>query len=185
MKTKLLHLLMVALLCTLGAGVAWSQATSGKVKGTITSGGKPVPNAQVILTSIATGKTYKMKTDRDGTFAGVGITFGDYQQEIESATGEKPKMWGSAIIGFGTHHYKYDTGREGDMPLACFSPRKAATVVYNMGAFGESDPLRAKLGKHKIDGSCLHIKKLADLDQATLKAMIVKSVAASRAKESK
>ena len=100
---------------------------------------------------------------------------------MQSATGEKPKMWGPSIVGFGSHHYKYDTGREGDIPLACFSPRKAGTVVYNMGAFGESDPLRAKLGKHKIDGSCLHIKKLADVDQAVLKAMIVKSVEAKRA----
>jgi tetratricopeptide (TPR) repeat protein len=101
MKTKLLHLLMVALLCTLGAGVAWSQATSGKVKGTITSGGKPVPNAQVILTSTATGKTYKMKTDRDGSFAGVGITFGEYQQEIESATGEKLYKRPIRVLGEG------------------------------------------------------------------------------------
>lgn len=104
---------------------------------------------------------------------------------MESATGEKAKMWGSSIIGYGSYHYKYDTGREGDMPLAGFSPRKAATVVYNMGAFGESDPLRAKLGKHKIDGSCLHIKKLADIDQSVLKTMITKSVAAKRAQESK
>lgn len=89
MKKKLLHVFTVALLCMLGAGVAWSQATSGKVKGTITSGGKPVPNVQVILTSTTTGKTYKMKTDRDGSFAGVGIAFGQYDQEIESATGEK------------------------------------------------------------------------------------------------
>ena len=53
---------------------------------------------------------------------------------MQSASGEKPKMWGSSIIGFGSYHYKYDSGREGDMPLIGFSPRKAATVLYNMAA---------------------------------------------------
>ncbi|HEY7405069.1 MAG TPA: tetratricopeptide repeat protein [Candidatus Angelobacter sp.] len=101
MKTKLLHALMVTLLFVLGAGVAWPQATSGKVKGTITSGGKPVPNAQVILTSTNTGKTYKMKTDRDGSFAGVGITFGEYEQEIQSATGEKLYKRKVNVVGEG------------------------------------------------------------------------------------
>ena len=71
------------------------------------------------------------------------------------------------------------------MPLACFSPRKAGTVIYNMGAFGQSDPLRAKLGKHKIDGSCLHIKKLAEIDQSVLKTMIATSAATKRAEHSK
>jgi hypothetical protein len=100
---------------------------------------------------------------------------------MQSATGEKPTMWGPAIIGFGSHHYAYESGREGDTPLACFSPRKAATVIYGMTGFGESGPLLAKLGKHKVDGSCLHIKKLADVDQKVLETLIVKSVAAKRA----
>jgi len=99
---------------------------------------------------------------------------------MENVTGEKPKMWGPSIIGFGSYHYKYETGREGDMPLACFSPRKAATVVYGMG-FSDSEALRAKLGKHTLSGSCLHIKKLADVDQKVLEKMVVKSVAARRA----
>src|SRR5215831_18128806 len=66
---------------------------------------------------------------------------------MQSATGEKPKMWGPSIIGFGSYHYTYDTGREGDMPLIGFSPRKAATVVYGLMGFSESEALRAKLGK--------------------------------------
>src|SRR4051794_13596946 len=83
---------------------------------------------------------------------------------MQNATGEKPKMWGPSIIGFGSYHYKYETGREGDMPLAGFSPRKAATVVY--GLMGDdSEALRAKLGKHTTGGGCLYIKKLADVDQ--------------------
>src|ERR1700687_3211819 len=67
---------------------------------------------------------------------------------MQSATGEKPKMWGPSIIGFGSYHYKYESGREGDMPLAGFSPRKAATVLYNFTGFPGADALLAKLGKH-------------------------------------
>src|ERR1035441_1541468 len=66
---------------------------------------------------------------------------------MRGATGEKPKMWGPSIIGFGSYHYKYDTGREGDAPLAAFSPRKAATVLYGLTGFSGSEALLAKLGK--------------------------------------
>jgi|SRR5271157_529543 len=95
---------------------------------------------------------------------------------IESATGEKPKMWGPSIIGFGTHHYKYESGREGDTPLIAFSPRKAAFVLY--GVADSSD-----LGKHSTGKGCLYIKKLADVDQKVLEAQVVKSVAAKRAQK--
>jgi len=101
---------------------------------------------------------------------------------MESAAGEKPKMWGPSIIGFGNYHYTYDSGREGDMPLIAFSPRKAATVLYNMIAFSGSEALLAKLGKHTTGKGCLYIKKLADVDQQVLKALIRKSLAASRAR---
>jgi hypothetical protein len=101
---------------------------------------------------------------------------------MQSATGEKPKMWGPSIIGFGSYHYKYDSGREGDMPLAGFSPRKAATVFYVMTGFSESEALLAKLGKHTSGKACLYIKKLADVDQKVLKTLVVKSVAAMRAR---
>jgi hypothetical protein len=101
---------------------------------------------------------------------------------MQSATGEKPTMWGPSIIGFGSYHYTYDSRREGDMPLAGFSPRKAATVLYGMTEFTESQALLAKLGKHTVGGGCLYIKKLADVDQRVLKALVVKSVAAKRAR---
>jgi hypothetical protein len=103
---------------------------------------------------------------------------------MQSATGEKPKMWGPSIIGFGSYHYKYDSGREGDMPIAGFSPRKAATVLYVMTGFSASEALLAKLGKHTTGKACLHIKKLADVDQKVLESLIVKSVAAMRARHS-
>ncbi len=101
---------------------------------------------------------------------------------MQSAAGEEPKMWGSSIIGFGSYHYTYDSGREGDMPLIGFSPRKAATVLYNMTGFSDSEALLAKLGKHTTGKGCLYIKKLADVDQQVLEALIVKSVAAMRAR---
>ena len=94
-------------------------------------------------------------------------------------------MWGPSIIGFGSCPYKYESGREGVMPLAGFSPRKAATVVYDMTGFGESEALRAKLGKHTTGRSCLYIKKLADVDQKVLQKLILKSVAAKRVEHAK
>jgi hypothetical protein len=103
-------------------------------------------------------------------------------QLMQSAAGEKPQMWGPSIVGFGSYHYKYESGREGDMPLIAFSPRKAATVLYNMTGFSDSEVLLGKLGKHTTGKGCLYIKKLADVDQHVLEAMVVKSVAAMRAR---
>jgi hypothetical protein len=101
---------------------------------------------------------------------------------MQSVTGENLKMWGPSIIGFGTYHYTYDSGREGDMPLAGFSPRKAATVLYSMMGYSGSAALLAKLGKPTTGGGCLYIKKLVDVDQQVFKALVVKSVAAKRAR---
>lgn len=101
---------------------------------------------------------------------------------LQHATGEKPKMWGPAIIGFGAYHYKYESGREGDMPLVAFSPRKAATVLYNLTGFEGADALLAKLGKHSLGKACLNIKKLTDVDHAVLKELAVKGAAAVRAR---
>ena len=103
---------------------------------------------------------------------------------MQAATGEKPKMWGPSIIGFGSYHYKYDSGREGDMPLVGLSPRKAATVLYGVTGFSDSEALLAKLGKHTTGKGCLYIKKLADVDQEVLEALVVESVAAMRARHS-
>ena len=101
---------------------------------------------------------------------------------LQSAAGEKPKMWGPAIIGFGSHHYAYDSGREGDMPLIAFSPRKAAIVLYNMTASSDSEALLAKLGKHSRGKGCLYIKRISDVDQQVLEALAVKAIAAMRAR---
>jgi hypothetical protein len=100
---------------------------------------------------------------------------------MQKATGQKPTMWGPSIIGFGSYHYVYDTGREGDMPLVSFSPRKAATVIYGLG--GAKD-LLPKLGKHATSGGCISVKKLADVDPKVLEAMVMKSVAATGKKHS-
>ena len=93
---------------------------------------------------------------------------------MQKAAGEKPAMWGASIIGFGSYHYIYDSGREGDMPVVGFSPRKAATVLYGLGS---SEALLPKLGKHTRGKGCVYIKKLADVDQKVLETMVAKAVA--------
>src|ERR1700682_1101682 len=95
---------------------------------------------------------------------------------MQSAAGEKPRMWGPSIIGFGSYHYMYESGREGDMPLVGFSPRKAATVLYGLTGSSESEALLVKLGKHTTGKGCLYIKKLGDVDQEVLKALVAKAV---------
>lgn len=101
---------------------------------------------------------------------------------MQSASGEKPKMWGPSIIGFGSHHYKYESGREGDMPLVAFSPRKAASVLYGVTGFRDAHELLAKLGKHTTGKGCLYIKKLSDVDQKVLEELVQQSLAARGAK---
>jgi len=101
---------------------------------------------------------------------------------MQDVAGEKPKMWGPSIIGFGTYHYRYESGREGDMPIVGFSPRKPATVLYGLRAAPDVDSLLDKLGKHTSGKGCVYIKKLADVDQKVLAELIRKSAAATRAK---
>jgi hypothetical protein len=94
------------------------------------------------------------------------------------ATGMEPAMWGPSIIGYGSYHYTYESGREGDMCRAGFSPRKGNIVLYLMGGYSnpetqaKMDALRAKLGKHKTGASCLYINKLADVDLGVLTQMV-------------
>ncbi len=94
-------------------------------------------------------------------------------------TGMEPKMWGPSIIGYGSYDYKYDSGREGTMARAGFSPRKTAMTVYLMGTYGnrqpEADALFARLGKHKTGASCLYINKLVDADLEVLEELIALS----------
>jgi hypothetical protein len=95
---------------------------------------------------------------------------------MHELTGEEPYMYGPSIIGYGTYHYKYASGREGDAPLLAFSPRKPELVIYLYSA--EVDPeLMAKLGKHKATKGCVYIKRLADVDLQVLKTLFKKSIA--------
>jgi hypothetical protein len=101
---------------------------------------------------------------------------------MQSVSRQKPTMWGPSIIGFGRYHYRYESGREGDMPLLCFSPRKSANVLY----ISLTDKaLPEKLGKHTLSGGCLHIKKLSDVDPTVLRTIVANSYAKMRAQYSK
>lgn len=89
-------------------------------------------------------------------------------------------MWGPSIVGFGSYHYVYESGREGDAPMVGFSPRKAAHVLYGATGFSGAEALLAKLGKHTTGKGCLYIKKLADVNVVALEALIERAVAAKR-----
>ena len=100
---------------------------------------------------------------------------------MRELTGEEPQMWGSSIVGFGSYHYKYASGREGDAALTGFSPRKQALTIYIMAGFEQYEELLAKLGKHTTGVSCLYIKRLEDIDMAVLRELIAKSYAHMKA----
>jgi hypothetical protein len=91
-------------------------------------------------------------------------------------TGFEAKLWGPSIIGFGTYHYVYDSGREGDMPIVAFSPRSTAIVFYLSSNFEKREELLAKLGKHKTGKGCIYVKKLEDIDMSVLRKMVHLSV---------
>jgi len=94
---------------------------------------------------------------------------------MQSVTKQPPVMWGPSIIGFGSYHYKYESGREGDMLAVGFAPRKGTMSIYIMGGFAKYDELMTKLGKHKTGKSCLYVKKLDDIDRKVLKTLIKES----------
>ena len=91
---------------------------------------------------------------------------------MREVTGEEPTMWGSSIVGFGSYHYKYESGREGDWFLTGVSPRKQNLTLYIMAGFSRYDELMDKLGKHKTGRSCLYINKLEDIDRGTLRELV-------------
>jgi len=95
---------------------------------------------------------------------------------MQKTSGFEPKMWGPSIIGFGSYHYKYTSGHEGDAPLAGFSPRKAAISLYVYLSEENREKLLSKLGKHKPAKGCIYIKKLSDVNGEVLKEMILASV---------
>jgi hypothetical protein len=95
---------------------------------------------------------------------------------MKKITKEEPIMWGPSIIGFGSYHYKYASGREGDFFVTGFSPRKQNLTLYIMSGFKRSPELMKKLGKYKTGSSCLYINKLEDVDLKVLKTLIAESV---------
>ena len=109
-----------------------------------------------------------------------GFTILEMMREV---TGMEPAMWGPSIVGFGSYHYTYASGREGDFPVTGFSPRKQNLTLYIMPGFDAYESLLSKLGKHTLGKSCLYIKKLADVDLEVLKELVAKSVSAMEASQ--
>ncbi|MGC4040002.1 MAG: DUF1801 domain-containing protein [Flavobacterium sp.] len=107
------------------------------------------------------------ETRRNDSFAVVDF--------FKSITGQEPKMWGPTIIGFGQYHYKYDSGHEGDMPIAAFSPRKDSLVFY-FSQFEGREKLLEKLGKHKSGKACVYVKKLDDINLSVLEDLTKASI---------
>lgn len=97
---------------------------------------------------------------------------------MKAVTKATPKMWGTSIVGYGSQHYKYASGREGDWFRTGFSPRKDALTLYITSSFEQYPDLMAKLGKYKTGTSCLHIKRLSDVDTRVLKQLIARSLEA-------
>ena len=95
---------------------------------------------------------------------------------MKKAAKAEPQMWGTSIVGFGSYHYKYASGREGDWFLVGFSPRKQNLTLYIMSGFDEYNSLLKKLGKHATGKSCLYIKRLEDVDMKVLKELVTRSV---------
>jgi hypothetical protein len=101
---------------------------------------------------------------------------------MKKAAGAPPAMWGPSIIGFGTYQLQYASGRTGEWPVVAFSPRKQDLTLYVMGDRANAAPLLKRLGKHKVSGSCLHIKRLSDVDLTVLSTLVSRSAKATRKK---
>jgi hypothetical protein len=100
---------------------------------------------------------------------------------MRRATGKRARMWGAGIVGYGSYHYRYESGREGDYLITGFSPRKRALTIYIMPGFSPFEHLMSKLGKYKTGKSCLYLNRLADVDEAVLERLINESVRYMRA----
>jgi hypothetical protein len=100
---------------------------------------------------------------------------------MRRATGKRARMWGPSMVGYGSYHYRYESGREGDFMITGFSPRKQALTVYIMPGFSGFGKLMSKLGKYKTGKSCLYIKQLDDVDETVLEQLIRESVEYMRA----
>ncbi len=95
---------------------------------------------------------------------------------MQNVSGHEPKMWGSNIIGFGTYHYKYNSGHEGDSALIGFSPRKSAISLYVFTGLDEHEHLLKGLGKFKMGKACIYVNKLSDIDQLQLKTLMEETI---------
>lgn len=95
---------------------------------------------------------------------------------LKQQTGLEPKLWGSSIVGFGNYHYKYESGHEGESPLISFSPRSSSIAIYLSGNLEKRDELLQKLGKHKTDKACIHIKCLKDINIDVLQIMFINHI---------
>lgn len=109
----------------------------------------------------------------DETRRAEGRTLCDLMREV---TGLEPKMWGPSMVGFGSYHYRYESGREGDMFLVGFSPRKAALSLYLTNAVEEVADLLPKFGKHTTGKACIYVKSLSDVDLTVLRKMIARAI---------
>jgi hypothetical protein len=96
---------------------------------------------------------------------------------MRRVTGQEPKMWGPSIVGFGSYHYRYASGHEGDSARAGFAARKSEFAIYIVVGFEGQEDLLAKLGKHKTAKACLYVKRLADVDLKVLEKLVARSVA--------
>ena len=95
---------------------------------------------------------------------------------MKAITGEEPRMWGDSIVGFGSYHYKSKSGQEGDWFRMGFSPRKQAFSIYTMTGSQKDPEFLNQLGKYKLQGSCIHIKRLSDINQDILRKILIKSL---------
>ena len=95
---------------------------------------------------------------------------------MRKVTGQKPRMWGPSIVGFGRYHYKYASGHEGDSALAAFAARGRELVVYIAESFEGRDALLARLGEHKIGKVCVYIRRLANVDLTVLETLVARSI---------
>ena len=132
--------------------------------------------AKTVVTTITVASFLKTVEDKLRQADCLGII-----EIMKQATGFEPKMWGPSIIGFGTYHYKYESGHEGDAPLVGFSPRKSEVALY-IANFDGKAALLEKFGKHKTAKSCVYIKKVADINIEVLKKLVTGSVKHYQAK---
>ena len=133
---------------------------------------------------MAKNKTVETKASVSAYVAGIANEtkrrdFTELLKIMKEQSGMEAKMWGPAIVGFGSYHYVYESGREGDAPIIALSARANAITLYMSSEFEKREELLAKFGKHKTAKACIYIQKLADIDQRILIKMIKNAIAHS------